>query len=144
MPEPLVVVAAAIVASDLPAGPVTGLATPRVLAAQRSYPAELAGRWELPGGKVEPGETEPAALQRECREELGIDLDIGARVGPDVATTGVTGVLRVYWARIRSGEPVAMEHSELRWLTGDELAGLDWVSPGDREIVESIRHSLDQ
>jgi 8-oxo-dGTP diphosphatase len=142
MPEPLVVVAAAILDTGSPAGVVTGQTAPRVLAAQRSYPVELAGRWELPGGKVDPGETEPAALRRECREELGVDLEVGDRIGPDVATTGVTGTLRVYWAWIRNGVPVAVEHREIRWLTGDELIGLDWVSPGDREIVESIRHSL--
>jgi 8-oxo-dGTP diphosphatase len=144
MPKPLIVVAAAIIDTGSAADVETSSGALRVLVAQRSYPVELAGRWELPGGKVEPGETEPAALRRECHEELGVELDIGDRVGHDVATTGLTGILRVYWASIRSGVPVAVEHREIRWLTGDELAGVDWVSPGDREIVESIRHSLDR
>ena len=142
MPEPLVVVAAAILDTGSPAGVRSGGAAARVLVAQRSYPVALAGRWELPGGKVEPGETEPVALRRECHEELGVELDIGGRVGHDVATTGVTGILRVYWAWIRRGVPKAVEHREIRWLTGDELAGIEWVSTGDREVVESIRHSL--
>jgi 8-oxo-dGTP diphosphatase len=142
MSEPLVVVAAAILATVCSAGVEHAPATTRILVAQRSYPVELAGRWELPGGKVEPGETEPEALRRECREELGVDVEIGGRAGDDVATTGVTGTLRVYWAWIRAGEPVAVEHREIRWLTGDELSGVDWVSPGDREIAESIRRSL--
>jgi 8-oxo-dGTP diphosphatase len=134
MAEPLIVVAAAIVATD-----VTGH---RLLVAQRSYPPDLADRWELPGGKVEPGESEPDALVRECREELGIEIEVGARVGGDVPTVGVSGTLRVYWARIQAGVPAAGEHSAVRWLTGDELLDIEWVSPGDREIAELVRHSL--
>jgi 8-oxo-dGTP diphosphatase len=134
MAEPLIVVAAALVAADA-----TGH---RLLVAQRSYPPDLAGRWELPGGKVEPGESEPAALVRECREELGVEIEVGARVGGDVPTVGVTGTLRVYWARILTGVPAAGEHNDLRWLTGDQLLDVEWVSPGDREIAELVRHSL--
>jgi 8-oxo-dGTP diphosphatase len=134
MPDRLVVVAAAIV--SVAEGP------PQLLVAQRSYPPELASRWELPGGKVEPGESEPAALVRECREELGVDLEVGERAGPEVATIGVSGTLRVYWARIRAGVPVAHEHTDVRWLTCEQLVDVDWVSPGDREVVEVIRHSL--
>lgn len=135
MAESLIVVAAAIVAvgPDSPS---------RVLIGQRSYPPELAGRWELPGGKVEPGESERAALARECREELGIDIEVGDRAAADVATIGVTGILRVYWASIAAGVPSASEHSDLRWLRGEELLDVDWVSPGDREVAETIRHSL--
>ena len=48
-------------------------------------PPELAGLWELPGGKVAPGETDAAALARELREELGIEVTVGARLGADVA-----------------------------------------------------------
>jgi 8-oxo-dGTP diphosphatase len=135
MAESLIVVAAAIVASERTTGR-------RLLVAQRSYPPGLAGRWELPGGKVEPGESEPAALARECREELGVDIEVGVRVGDDVPTVGVTGTLRVYWARILTGVPVATEHAALRWLIGDELPDVDWVSPGDREIAQTIRNSL--
>ncbi|MET9965659.1 NUDIX domain-containing protein, partial [Streptomyces sp. NPDC006356] len=51
------------------------LAGGRLLAARRSAPEELAGRWELPGGKVEPGEAPEAALVRELREELGVDAE---------------------------------------------------------------------
>ena len=57
----IVVVAAAIVRDG------------RVLAARRTQPANVAGRWELPGGKVDPGETPEQALVRELREELGIE-----------------------------------------------------------------------
>src|SRR5690606_41296970 len=56
----------------------------RLLAQQRGYPDHLAGQWELPGGRVEPGETEVDALVRECVEELGVQVRVGDRVGPDV------------------------------------------------------------
>jgi 8-oxo-dGTP diphosphatase len=134
MAQLLIVVAAAIVAADPDSGR-------RLLVAQRSYPPELAGRWELPGGRVEPGETEPAALVRECREELGIEIEVGERAGADAATVGVTGTLRVYWASIRAGVPVARVHHDLRWQDPSELLDLDWLS-ADREVVETIRHSL--
>ena len=54
-----------------------------VLVAQRRRPPELAGRWELPGGKVAAGETEPVALARELAEELGIEVAVGQRLGDD-------------------------------------------------------------
>src|SRR5690606_28821508 len=53
----------------------------RLLAARRSRPAELAGRWELPGGKVDQGETATAALVREITEELGVTIEPGGELG---------------------------------------------------------------
>ncbi|HEV7657623.1 MAG TPA: (deoxy)nucleoside triphosphate pyrophosphohydrolase [Mycobacteriales bacterium] len=100
----------------------------RVLAARRDRPPG----WEFPGGKVEPGETEPAALARELAEELGVQAAIGDRVGPDVPMTGA--VLRVYAARVTAGEVTALEHAELRWLGPAELDSVDWL-PADRPIV---------
>jgi len=126
-----VVVAAAIVDGD----------PPRVLAAQRSAPESLAGRWELPGGKVEPGEDDIGALVRECREELGVAIRVGERVGADVVTVTGRGVLRVWWARITAGEPRALEHRALRWLTAGELDDVDWL-PADAPVVAAIRRSL--
>ena len=59
-----------------------------LLVAQRQRPPELAGLWELPGGKVAEGEAEVAALARELREERGIDVLVGDRVGADVPVGG--------------------------------------------------------
>jgi 8-oxo-dGTP diphosphatase len=60
------------------------IAERKVLVAQRIRPPELAGRWELPGGKVAAGESEPEALARELAEELGVEVEVGERLGDDV------------------------------------------------------------
>jgi 8-oxo-dGTP diphosphatase len=127
-----VVVAAALV---------DGAQPPRVLAAERAYPTALAGRWELPGGKVHPGEDEAAALVRECREELGVAVEVDGRAHEDVVIAAGGAVLRVWWARITSGTPVPLEHRSLRWLAADELDDVDWL-PADLPVVETLRRSL--
>lgn len=128
---PAVVVAAAIL------GPGGDL-----LAARRSRPVLLAGRWELPGGKVEPGESDTAALAREIREELGVDVVVGAAVtgphGPDwPLAPGL--VLHAYACTLVSGTPEPLEeHDELRWLAPAEWGSVDWL-PADLPVVEALR-----
>ena len=97
-----------------------------LLLAQRTRPPELAGRWELPGGKVEPGESEDAALERELREELGIECSVGAALSGDVDLPGGL-VLRTYRAALVSGTPAALEHSALRWVNAETLPTMDLV-----------------
>jgi 8-oxo-dGTP diphosphatase len=113
----------------------------RILAAARAYPPELAGLWEFPGGKVEPDETEGEALIRECREELGVAIAVGERVGGDLATGNGRYLLRVYFAELTGGEPHAKEHAELRWLGPEELDSVPWL-PGNRPAVEALRELL--
>ncbi len=114
----------------------------RVLACERSAPPEVAGRWEFPGGKVEPGEAETDALARECVEELGVRVAVGARVGRDVRMAHGRSVLRVYAARLLHGDqPKALEHAELRWLSAAELDSVDWL-PADVPIVAALRPLL--
>jgi 8-oxo-dGTP diphosphatase len=110
----------------------------RVLAAQRSGPAELAGRWEFPGGKVEPGESETAALARECQEELGVQIHLDARLGADLPVQGGGAVLRVWTGRITAGHPTPHEHRALRWLAPHELDDVDWL-PADRPLIDLLR-----
>jgi 8-oxo-dGTP diphosphatase len=110
----------------------------RVLACSRAEPPAMAGRWEFPGGKVEEGESEAEALVREVEEELGVRVEIGARVGGDVPLGTGGAVLKVYAARLLNGaEPRPLEHSELRWLAGDELLSVDWL-PADAPIVDAL------
>ncbi|WP_213452674.1 (deoxy)nucleoside triphosphate pyrophosphohydrolase [Rhizomonospora bruguierae] len=114
----------------------------RVLACERSAPPEVAGRWEFPGGKVEPGETEVDALVRECVEELGARVHVGDRVGDDVRLAHGRAVLKVYLARLVHGDrPQALEHGELRWLAADELDSVVWL-PADAPIVAALRPLL--
>jgi 8-oxo-dGTP diphosphatase len=109
------VVAAAIIANH------------RVLVAQRGHPPELAGRWEFPGGKVEPGESVERALVRECLEELGVDTIV---LG-EIARRRIDGAdLILLQTKLidPAAQPVAVEHISLRWVSAAELDGLDWLS----------------
>lgn len=110
----------------------------RLLAARRSEPAHLAGGWELPGGKVDPGETDEEALLRECREELGVEVRLLERVGGDWPM-GSTATLRVWTAQIVDGEPQPLEdHSELRWLSREEWYDVAWLA-ADLPVVHAVR-----
>jgi 8-oxo-dGTP diphosphatase len=110
----------------------------RVLACERSAPPEVAGRWEFPGGKVEPGESDTDALVRECAEELGVRVEVGARVGPDVPLAHGRAVLRVFAVTLLDGdEPRALEHTAMRWLAVDELDSVPWL-PADTPIVREL------
>ena len=104
-------------------------------------PAALAGYWELPGGKVDPGESDNAAVVRECEEELGVTVELIDRIGDDLSI-GVHGILRVWSARIVGGELRAIEHAELRWVSADALDDLDWM-PADRPLIPHLRALLD-
>jgi 8-oxo-dGTP diphosphatase len=107
----------------------------RLLAAQRNRPQVYAGLWEFPGGKVEPGETPEVALTRECREELGVEIEVGALVGEVEIPIGR---LAVYRARLVSGVPTAGEHRELRWLAPHELDDVPWID-ADRPLVDRLK-----
>jgi len=111
-----------------------------LLVAQRERPQELAGLWELPGGKVAPGETDAAGLARELLEELGVEVEVGERLGGDVALNG-TMTLRAYRVTQTGGALHPNDHRALRWVTVDELEGLPWV-PADRAWLGDLTRAL--
>jgi 8-oxo-dGTP diphosphatase len=111
-----------------------------LLVAQRARPPELAGLWELPGGKVAAGESDAAALARELREELGVDVTVGPRIGAEVALNATT-TLRAYRVTQTGGALHPHDHRALRWVSADELGGLVWV-PADRAWVDSLMAAL--
>ena len=112
----------------------------RVLSSRRTEPPHLAGYWEFPGGKLDPGETDEQALVRELREELQVDAEVGERFG-DELPIGDSAVLRVYTARLLRGEPALVDHDAHRWLSADELDDVDWI-PVDRPLVDGLRALL--
>ena len=122
------------------------LESPRqVLAARRTGPPALRGRWEFPGGKVEPGESGQEALTRELLEELGITVVVGAElVEPDRGTWPISKDLemRLWFAAIEGGEPTPVDsHDDVRWLDADSLGSVDWLD-ADRQVLPHLRRHL--
>jgi 8-oxo-dGTP diphosphatase len=111
-----------------------------LLVAQRARPPELAGLWELPGGKVAAGESEAAALARELREELGVEVTVGPRIGADVALNATT-TLRAFRVNQTGGALQPNDHRALRWVGAEELDDLAWV-PADRAWVGELTRAL--
>lgn len=118
----------------------------RLLVGQRSAPPALAGLWEFPGGKVEPGESCQAALARELAEELGIEAKLGEELtGPHLQgwVLNEKAAMRVWLAEISAGQAQALQdHAQLAWCQLDhQLLDLPWI-PADLPIVEDLLNLL--
>ena len=111
----------------------------RVLACRRTAPPEAAGRWEFPGGKVEPGESPDAALVRELHEELGVEATVTGWLD-GAAAIGDTHQLRVAVVAI-AGDPAPVEHDAVRWLGPGDLGEVDWLEP-DRPFLAELAARL--
>ncbi len=112
----------------------------KVFATARGY-GEFKGRWEFPGGKIEPGETARQALVREIREELSVTVEPLELLGTiEYDYPGFHLSMDCFACALRDGEIVLREALEARWLGAGELDEIDWL-PADRELLGAL-HAL--
>ena len=113
-----------------------------VLTAQRSRSMRMPLKWELPGGKIEPGESPEACLHRELMEEM--ELRVAVKQAMPLSTheyPAFTVTLHPFVCEILSGEMTLNEHRAVAWLKPEELPALDWVE-ADRKIVAAYRRDI--
>ncbi len=116
----------------------------RVLLTQRKKGAHLEGLWELPGGKIDPDEDPRDALVRELREELGIEVEVGAPIEVTSWRYPEKRVLLLFFEVTRtseSPEPAIIDVADLVWATRDDLDRLQFP-PADVAVIERIRGRL--
>jgi 8-oxo-dGTP diphosphatase len=114
----------------------------RVLIAERAPGENLAGKWEFPGGKIEPGETPQECLKREIREELEVDIDVLDLFGESIYTYhSGTIKLMAFWCQWISGDFTLNVHSRIEWVTRSELDLYDFA-PADLPLVERLKEVL--
>ena len=113
----------------------------KIFATARGY-GEFKGQWEFPGGKVENCETPEAALVREIKEELDMEISVGDflyTVEYDYPTFHLS--MRCYWCSIVSGDLKLKEHEAARWLNKASIDSVDWLL-ADLEIIPLIKNVL--
>lgn len=110
----------------------------KILIAQRNLKKSQGGLWEFPGGKIEPNESREAAIIREIKEELTIDIDVESYLAEKVFNYPDKDVnLIAMNCRILNGEIKLMEHEDAKWVSKDELKQFEFA-PADMFIVEKL------
>ncbi|WP_394514476.1 (deoxy)nucleoside triphosphate pyrophosphohydrolase [Priestia aryabhattai] len=110
----------------------------RLLIAKRHSKDPLGGKWEFPGGKIEPGETPKECLVREIKEELGVEVKIGPFYDENVYSSQDHDIhLLFYWAEVITGKMIPVVHDDLKWTTIEELVNFDFA-PADIPIVKRL------
>lgn len=115
--------------------------TTKIFATTRGY-GEFKGKWEFPGGKVEPGETPQQALVREIQEELTVKIEVGELIDTieyDYPAFHLS--MDCFWCNIVDGEIILKEAEAAKWLHKDELYSVNWL-PADIALIKKIQNSL--
>ncbi len=100
----------------------------KVLVVQRSEQMKMPLKWEFPGGKIEPNETEEECIQREIKEEINIEIEIIDKLNPSIFHYPTISIeLIPFIAKHTGGKIKLKEHSEFRLLEKEELSNLDWA-----------------
>lgn len=111
----------------------------KIIIAQRKSGDHLSGKWEFPGGKIEPGETPEQCLARELKEEFDIDVTIGDYLGSSVHHyDNVSIELLTYRASWVGGTITMNDHKAYRWVTVDQMTEFDFA-PADIPFVKMLR-----
>ena len=111
----------------------------RIIIAQRKSSDHLSGKWEFPGGKIEPGETPEACLARELKEEFDIDVTIGEHLASNTHHYDHISIeLMAYRASWVSGAITMNDHKAYRWVSVDQLVEFDFA-PADIPFVDMLR-----
>jgi 8-oxo-dGTP diphosphatase len=116
----------------------------RVLLGKRRSGQSLEGFWEFPGGKVEPGESPEAALVREFREELGLDVRVSEFLGSGQGSAEGRSIRLLVYRVERFGfqEPVGRVHEAFGWFRAEELSSLAWPE-ADRPLLPALMRCLE-